>query len=108
MHAAYSHLHEQGWVHSVEVWAGGALAGGIYGVAIGGLFAAESMFHRARDASKVALAELVEHLRTRGFVLFDVQLQTPHLASLGVIEIARDEYLERLAVALARPTTFEA
>jgi leucyl/phenylalanyl-tRNA--protein transferase len=106
MHAAYTHLHELGWVHSIEVWDGDRLAGGVYGVAIGGLFAAESMFHRARDASKIALAALVEHLRARGFVLLDVQLRTPHLASLGVVEIPRDDYLARVAGAIVLPVTF--
>jgi leucyl/phenylalanyl-tRNA--protein transferase len=99
--AAYERLHRMGWVHSVEVWAGDALAGGLYGVAIRGFFAAESMFHRVRDASKVALAALVEHLAVRGFRLLDVQLRTPHLASLGVVEIPRAVYLDRLAEALA-------
>ena len=106
MHAAYTHLHELGWVHSVEAWDEDRLVGGVYGVAIGGLFAAESMFHRARDASKVALAALVDHLRGRGFVLLDVQLKTPHLASLGVVEITRDDYLARVAAAIARPVAF--
>jgi leucyl/phenylalanyl-tRNA--protein transferase len=97
MMRAYLHLHDLGWVHSVEVWADMALVGGVYGVAVGGLFAAESMFHTARDASKVALAELVAHLRARGFRLLDVQLLTPHLASLGAIQIPRAAYLARLA-----------
>jgi len=107
--AAYTRLHELGWAHSVEVWrepaagAGPELVGGVYGVAIGGLFAGESMFHRATDASKVALLALVERLRAGGGVLFDVQWQTPHLASLGVVEIGRAEYGARLADALARP-----
>ena len=106
--AAYSRLHELGWAHSVEVWreqpdTGAALVGGIYGVAIGGLFAGESMFHRAPDASKVALLALVERLRAGGGVLFDVQWQTPHLASLGVVEISRADYLRRLADAVTRP-----
>jgi leucyl/phenylalanyl-tRNA--protein transferase len=96
---AYTRLHALGWVHSVEAWAGDTLAGGVYGVAIGGFFAAESMFHRVGDASKVALGALVERLGARGFALLDVQLLTPHLASLGAVEIARDEYLERLAAA---------
>jgi leucyl/phenylalanyl-tRNA--protein transferase len=103
---AYTRLHALGWVHSVEAWAGDTLAGGVYGVAIGGFFAAESMFHRARDASKVALAALVERLQTRGFALLDVQVLTPHLASLGTVEVARDEYLERLAAALDSPVSF--
>ncbi|MFN8545339.1 MAG: leucyl/phenylalanyl-tRNA--protein transferase [Candidatus Binatia bacterium] len=104
--AGYLELHALGWVHSIEVWRGEQLAGGLYGVAIGGFFAAESMFHRERDASKVALAVLVEHLRARGFTLLDVQLPTPHLASLGVITIPRDEYLVRLDRALATPAAW--
>jgi len=88
------------WAHSVEVWDGDRLAGGLYGVAVGGFFAAESMFHHVRDASKVALAALVERLHGRGFMLLDVQLRTPHLASLGVVEVPRLEYLRRLAAAL--------
>ncbi len=106
MASAYLRLHRLGWVHSVEVWCEGQLAGGLYGVAIGGFFAAESMFHRVADASKVALAELVDHLRARGFMLLDVQLKTPHLASLGVIEIPRAAYLERLRSALALRVSF--
>ena len=102
---AYTRLHALGWVHSVEAWAGDTLAGGVYGVAIGGFFAAESMFHRARDASKVALAALVERLRARGFALLDVQVLTSHLASLGAVEITRDEYLDRLAAALDSPVS---
>jgi leucyl/phenylalanyl-tRNA--protein transferase len=106
MQAAYWHLHALGWAHSVEVWSGDELAGGLYGVAVAGLFAAESMFHRARDASKIALASLVDHLRAQGFALLDVQLLTPHLASLGAVEISRARYLERLATALASPATW--
>ncbi len=106
MHAAYTQLHDLGWAHSVEVWRGDELAGGLYGVAIGGFFAAESMFHVARDASKIALAALVAHLRGRGFSLLDVQLQTPHLASLGAIDIPRAAYLARLAEAIARSVRF--
>jgi leucyl/phenylalanyl-tRNA--protein transferase len=106
MHAAYTHLHDLGWAHSIEVWDGERLAGGLYGVAVGGFFAAESMFHRVRDASKVALAALAERLRGRGFMLLDVQLRTPHLASLGVVEVPRVEYLSRLAAALARRPAF--
>jgi leucyl/phenylalanyl-tRNA--protein transferase len=109
--AAYTALHELGWAHSVEVWqapddAGGGeseLVGGIYGVAIGGLFAGESMFHRANDASKVALLALVERLRAGGGVLFDVQWSTPHLASLGVVEISRSDYADLLTRAISRP-----
>lgn len=107
--AAYCTLHRLGCAHSVEVWSSGTLAGGVYGVAIGGLFAGESMFHRERDASKVALAALVDLLRAAGNAeqrLFDVQWLTPHLASLGAAEIPRDEYLERLARALELPSPF--
>jgi leucyl/phenylalanyl-tRNA--protein transferase len=103
---AYTRLHRLGHAHSVEVWSGGNLAGGVYGVAIGGLFAGESMFHRERDASKAALVALVELLRAGGDAerrLFDVQWLTPHLASLGAVEIPRHEYLARLADALALP-----
>lgn len=104
--AAYTRLHELGWAHSIEAWtieAEPRLAGGLYGVAIGGLFAGESMFHRVRDASKVALVGLVERMRTGGGVLLDVQWRTPHLASLGAVEVDRDEYARLLADALARP-----
>jgi leucyl/phenylalanyl-tRNA--protein transferase len=97
--AAYVRLHELGWAHSVEAWdADGRLAGGLYGVAMGRLFAAESMFHVATDASKAALAGLVERLD--GDALIDVQWLTPHLASLGAIEVPREEYLRRLRRAL--------
>jgi leucyl/phenylalanyl-tRNA--protein transferase len=106
MFAAYVHLHELGWAHSIEAWDGTTLVGGVYGVAVDGLFAAESMFHRARDASKLALAELVAHLAARGYALLDVQLLTPHLASLGAIEISRDAYLARLANARTRAVTW--
>ncbi len=106
MIAAYEELHRLGHAHSVEVWHDGRLAGGVYGVAVGGLFAGESMFTRGRDASKVALAFLTERLRQRGFRLFDIQLLTPHTASLGAVEIARDEYLARLRRALACEASF--
>lgn len=102
--AAYRRLHELGWAHSVECWgAGGELVGGLYGVAIGGLFAGESMFHRAPDASKVALVALVDLLRDGGASLLDVQWQTPHLASLGAVEVSRAAYRRRLAPAVDRP-----
>lgn len=103
--AAYTELHRLGWAHSVEAWQGGELVGGLYGVAIGGLFAGESMFHRARDASKVALLGLVDLLRDEHASrrLLDVQWETPHLRSLGVVGISRAAYLERLGVALALP-----
>ena len=101
---AYLRLHELGDAHSVECWRDGDLVGGLYGVGIGGLFAGESMFHRATDASKVALAHLVERLRADGADrLLDVQWLTPHLASLGAIEIPRHAYLARLDAALALP-----
>ncbi|WP_254126815.1 leucyl/phenylalanyl-tRNA--protein transferase [Aquihabitans sp. G128] len=101
---AYRRLHHLGWAHSVETWTpDGELVGGLYGIAIGGLFAGESMFHRATDASKVALVGLVEHLRADGAELLDVQWTTPHLLSLGAVDIGRDEYLARLAAALRRP-----
>lgn len=103
--ATYAELHRMGWAHSVEVWDDqGALAGGLYGVQIGGLFAGESMFHRQRDASKVALVALVTRLRAcPGPRLLDVQWSTPHLASLGVVAIPRHEYLARLRKALTSP-----
>ncbi len=103
---AYTRMHELGYAHSIEAWRGDWLVGGVYGVAVGGLFAGESMFHRERDASKVALAYLVEYLRVRGFVLFDTQVLTEHTASLGALEIPRDEYLTRLKNALVVPATF--
>jgi leucyl/phenylalanyl-tRNA---protein transferase len=108
MRAAYGELHRLGWAHSIEVWdADGALAGGLYGVEIGGLFAAESKFHRRTDASKVALVALVERLRAAGGErVLDVQWTTPHLRSLGACDIARAEYLERLPAALAAPPAF--
>ncbi len=108
----YSLLHRLGWAHSVEVWSeeatGRVLVGGIYGIRIGSLFAGESMFHLRTDASKVAFAHLVAALRVSGTTLFDVQVQNPHIESLGCIELARDEYLDRLSVAAnaqARPLT---
>src|SRR5205085_2504591 len=106
---AYVRLHELGWAHSVESWSldDGTLAGGLYGVATGGLFAGESMFHRATDASKVALIALVELLGgaagAREGRLLDVQWRTDHLASLGVVELRRDHYLDRLARAVELP-----
>ena len=103
---AYRHLHELGHAHSVEVWQDGVLVGGTYGVALGGLFAGESMFCRVRDASKVALVHLVHHLRSRGYTLFDIQQLTEHTASLGAIEIPRASYLERLAAAIGLPVNF--
>jgi leucyl/phenylalanyl-tRNA--protein transferase len=111
---AYVRMHELGWAHSVESWSldDGTLAGGLYGVAIGGLFAGESMFHRATDASKVALIALVERMRDDGVGgagrLLDVQWQTSHLESLGAIEVPRSRYLQLLgsALELASPPAF--
>ncbi|HUF32127.1 MAG TPA: leucyl/phenylalanyl-tRNA--protein transferase [Acidimicrobiales bacterium] len=100
---AYVRLHELGWAHSVEAWRGDDLVGGLYGIAIGGLFAGESMFHRTADASKVALVRLVSLLREGGGVVLDVQWTTPHLESLGAVDIPRPRYLELLADALSRP-----
>lgn len=101
---AYGELHRLGWAHSVECRdEEGDLVGGLYGVAIGAAFFGESMFHRARDASKVALVALVERMEESGGELLDVQWVTPHLASLGAVEIARAEYLRRLRHAIARP-----
>ncbi|HEV2691885.1 MAG TPA: leucyl/phenylalanyl-tRNA--protein transferase [Verrucomicrobiae bacterium] len=94
--AAYVRLHELGHAHSVECWRDGKLVGGIYGVSVGGLFAGESMFHRADNASKVVLCKLVEHLRARGFGLFDIQMVTAATKPFGAREIAREEYLRRL------------
>jgi len=103
--SAYGELHRLGWAHSVETWQDGELVGGLYGVAIGGLFAGESMFHRVRDASKVALVELVGLLREDGAAdrLLDVQWVTPHLATLGAVELPRATYLGRLRRALRLP-----
>jgi leucyl/phenylalanyl-tRNA--protein transferase len=100
---AYRDLHRRGWAHSVETWTDGELVGGLYGIAVGGLFAGESMFHRATDASKVALVGLVDLLVAGGAVLLDVQWKTDHLASLGAVEIPRTEYRQRLAAALEVP-----
>jgi leucyl/phenylalanyl-tRNA--protein transferase len=103
---AYWQLHRRRHAHSVEVWHGSELAGGIYGVAIGGFFAGESMFTRVRDASKVALVHLVQRLRERGFQLFDIQFLNEHTKRLGAIEIPRAEYLTRLRRALPCSLSF--
>jgi leucyl/phenylalanyl-tRNA--protein transferase len=100
--AAYCRLHHLGWAHSVETWIDDELVGGLYGVAIGGLFAGESMFHRVPDASKVTVVATVEHLGAIGASLFDVQWVTPHLATLGAVEVSREEYGRLLADAVAR------
>jgi leucyl/phenylalanyl-tRNA--protein transferase len=96
----YTYFHHVGLAHSVEAWKDGLLVGGLYGVALGGAFMGESMFSRARDASKVCLVALVEHLKARGYVLHDTQFTTPHLETLGVTEIPRRVYERRLQAAL--------
>ncbi|MCU0704452.1 MAG: leucyl/phenylalanyl-tRNA--protein transferase [Fimbriiglobus sp.] len=96
----YTQLHTLGHAHSLEVWHGDELAGGVYGVSVGGLFAGESMFHRVRDASKVALVALLTRLRDRGFVLFDTQIVNDHTAQFGAHDIPRAEYLRRLRMAV--------
>jgi leucyl/phenylalanyl-tRNA--protein transferase len=100
--AAYTTLHRKGHAHSIEVWDGPQLIGGLYGVAIGGFFGGESMFHRVSDASKAALAYLVERLRETGFQLLDAQACNPHLERLGALSISRKEYLQRLAIAVEK------
>ena len=102
----YTTLHARGFAHSLEVWEDGALVGGVYGVTLGAAFFGESMFSRRTNASKVALAYLVDRLRLGGFQLFDTQFITAHLRSLGAVEIPRAEYRRRLAEALARPADF--
>ncbi|MFZ5964931.1 leucyl/phenylalanyl-tRNA--protein transferase [Thalassococcus sp. BH17M4-6] len=104
----YSRLFADGIAHSIEVWDGSELVGGVYGVTLGAAFCGESMFSRRTDASKIALAWLVDHLRRCGFVLFDTQFINPHLASLGGIEISRAEYHSRLAEALDRSASLTA
>lgn len=101
--AAYYDLHRMGWTHSVEAWEGGQLVGGFYGVAIGSAFFGESMFHRARDASKVALVRFVHAFASAGGTLLDVQWATEHLTTLGAVDVSRGEYLRLLADALDNP-----
>lgn len=104
---AYCRLHELGWAHSVEAWDGaGELAGGLYGISIGAFFAAESMFHRQRDASKVALLGLMAHCARAGIELVDIQILTPHTASMGAVEVSRAEYLRRLGEAVRTDVRF--
>ena len=103
---SYSALHHRGYAHSVEAWRNGRLVGGLYGVALGAAFFGESMFHRETDASKVTLVSLVERLRARGFALLDTQWVTPHLEQFGAVEIAKDDYLARLAQAIEHERTF--
>lgn len=103
---SYTRLHQLGYAHSVEAWKGGKLAGGLYGVAVGGAFFGESMFHCVTDASKVALVALVNHLRAKKFALLDTQWLTPHLQQFGGIEISRDHYLRMLRSAVELPCRF--
>jgi leucyl/phenylalanyl-tRNA--protein transferase len=103
---SYCALHEQGIAHSIEAWQDGRLAGGLYGVALGGAFFGESMFHHVTDASKVALATLVDRMTRKGFLLLDVQWVTPHLEQFGAVEIPRAKYLAMLKGALARECEF--
>ncbi len=102
----YQELHSAGYAHSLEIWQDGQISGGIYGVALGAAFFAESMFSKRRDASKIALAYLVDRLEGGGFILLDTQFLTPHLVSLGGIEISRDQYLKALKVAIRRSADF--
>ncbi|MBC7477413.1 MAG: leucyl/phenylalanyl-tRNA--protein transferase [Pseudorhodobacter sp.] len=104
--AAYAALHHLGHAHSLEVWDQDRLIGGVYGVVLGAAFFGESMFSRATNGSKMALAHLVQHLRGGGFQLFDVQFLTPHLASLGAVEIPRAVYQRRLAAAIRAEARF--
>ena len=104
--ASYTALHAAGFAHSVEVWQGERLAGGLYGVSLRGAFFGESMFHAVTDASKVALCRLVERLRQRGYRLLDLQWLTPHLATFGAVEVTRREYLALLAAALQVDCSF--
>ncbi len=103
----YRVLFQRGEAHSIEVWENGTLVGGVYGVTVGAAFFGESMFSRATDASKVALAYLVDHLQRCGYVLFDTQFLTPHLASLGAVEIPRDQYHKLLKKAISQTADFQ-
>src|SRR2546423_10731872 len=103
---SYTHLYELGFAHSVEAWSENKLAGGLYGVAIGGAFFGESMFHHVTDASKIALVALVQHLRAKKFSLLDTQWTTPHLEQFGAIEISREQYLKSLRRAIELPRKF--
>jgi leucyl/phenylalanyl-tRNA--protein transferase len=103
---SYMRLHQLGCAHSVEAWKEGTLAGGLYGVSVGGAFFGESMFHHVTDASKIALVALVEHLRARKFALLDTQWLTPHLQQFGGLEISREHYLRLLRRAVELPREF--
>lgn len=102
----YHQLHQAGWAHSFETWQGDRLAGGVLGIAIRGVFIGESMFYQIPDGSKVAMVKLVEHLRRQGYVLFDAQLQNPHLERFGAYEISEQDYQQHLQQALKLPCTF--
>ncbi len=102
----YRELHRDGWAHSFETWAGDSLAGGILGISIGGAFIGESMFFAIPDGSKVAMVKLVEHLRARGFQLFDAQLSNPHLSRFGSIAVSQDIYMQNLQEAIRLPCRF--
>jgi len=102
----YEALHQGGWAYSFETWYEGKLAGGILGISINGVFIGESMFYRVPDSSKVAMVRLVEHLRSQGFVLFDVQMMNPHLERFGAFEISDRDYKKLLTTALQRPCSF--
>lgn len=103
---AYERLHTLGFAHSIESWDGQELAGGLYGVALGGAFFGESMFHIRRDASKIALVGLVERLRSHGFILLDIQFITPHLLSMGAVELPREDYIRRLRKTIVKECVF--
>ena len=103
---AYTQCFYEGWAHCAECWQDGTLVGGVYGLALGSCFSAESMFHRRTDASKVALAALIDKCRDSGFTIFDAQIMNSHLASLGAYEIPNSEYLDLLEGALSQPTTW--
>ena len=104
----YTEIHRQGWGHSAECWSEGQLVGGVYGIAIGSCFCAESMFHRKTDASKVALWALVNRCRELGFTVFDAQIMNPHLASLGAFEVPHSRYMQMLSDALTKGTEWSA
>jgi leucyl/phenylalanyl-tRNA--protein transferase len=106
LRSAYERMHHLGYAHSIEAWRDDQLVGGVYGIGMGAMFAAESMFYTQRDASKVALVHLVRHLQSRGYLLLDIQQLTPHTARLGASEIPRPEFLQRLSAAISRPVTF--
>lgn len=103
---AYGLVHDEGWGHCSECWVGDELVGGVYGIALGSCFCAESMFHRDTDASKVALWALVNKCRDLGFTVFDAQIMNPHLRSLGAYEISHGRYMRRLSDALTRRTSW--